>query len=117
MVLISQTEKQEREIAIAVTFYNLSENLLLMDAPRHSVRLLVSDTPSTLQTIDAKETFCLVDLSGLDEGTHTLTVRPADVGLPTGVALKAVVDHQAGKVVPKDGGGHCDTGGTPGAGI
>lgn len=91
VALISRTENQEREIAIAVTFNNLSENLLLMDASRHSVRLLISDADSTFQTIDAKETSCRVDLSGLGEGTHTLTVRPADVGLPTGVALKALL--------------------------
>ena len=91
VALISRTEKQEREIAIAVTFNNLSDDLLLMDAPRHSVRLLVSDTASSLQTIDAKETFCLVDLSGLGEGTHTLTVRSADVGLPKGVTLKSLL--------------------------
>ncbi len=91
VALISRTEKQEREIAIALTFNNLSDELLLMDAPRHSVRLLVSGTASTLQTIDAKETACRVDLSGLGEGTHTLTVRPVDVGLPKGVTLKSLL--------------------------
>ncbi len=89
--LISRTEKQEREIAIGVTFKNLSDNLLLMDAPRHSVRLLVSDSTSTLHAIDANETSCRVDLSGLGEGTHTLTVNPADVALPKGVSLKALL--------------------------
>jgi YbbR domain-containing protein len=91
VALISRTEKQEREIAIAVTFFNLSENLLLIDAQRHSVRLLVSGTNATLQTIDAQETFCLVDLSRLGEGTHTLPVRPADVGLPKGVTLHSLL--------------------------
>ncbi|MBR9984629.1 MAG: hypothetical protein KFF68_01850 [Desulfosarcina sp.] len=91
VALISRTEKHEREIAIAVTFNNLSDDLLLMDAPRHSVRLLVSDTASSLQTINAKETFCLVDLSGLGEGTHTLTVHSADVGLPKGATLKSLL--------------------------
>jgi len=91
VALISQTEKQEREIAIAVTFDNLADNLLLMDAPRHSVRLLVSDTASALQAIDTNQTFCRVDLSGLGEGTHTLTVRPANIGLPKGVALQALL--------------------------
>jgi YbbR domain-containing protein len=91
VALISQTEKQEREIAIAVTFYHLSENLMLMDAPRRSVRLLVSGTNATLQTIDTKETFCIVDLSGLAEGTHTLAVRPADIGLPKGVTLASLL--------------------------
>jgi YbbR domain-containing protein len=91
VALISRTEKQEQEIAIAVTFNNLSDKVLLMDAPRHSVRLLVSGTASTLQTIDAKKTSCRVDLSGLGEGTHTLTVRPADVGLPKGLTLKSLL--------------------------
>ena len=91
VTLISRTEKQEREIAIAVTFNNLSGELMLIDAPRHSVRLLVSDSASSLQTIDAKEISCRVDLSGLGEGTHTLTVRPADVGLPKSVALKSLL--------------------------
>ena len=91
VALISQTEKQEREIAIAVTFTDLAENLLLMDAPRHSVRLVVSDTASGLRAIDAKETSCRVDLSGLGEGTHTLAVHPSDVGLPKGVALQTLL--------------------------
>ncbi len=91
VALISQTEKQEREIAIGVTFRNLSDDLLLIDAPRHLVRLLVSDSTSTLHAIDARETSCWVDLSGLGEGTHTLTVNPADVGLPKGVSLKSLL--------------------------
>jgi len=91
LALISRTEKQEREIAIAVTFSNLADNLLLSDAPRHSVRLLVSDTTSALQTINANETYCRVDLSGLGEGTHTIPVRPADVSLPKGADLQALL--------------------------
>jgi YbbR domain-containing protein len=91
MALISRTEKQEREIAIAVTFNNLADNVLLMDAPRHSVRLLVSGTASTLHTLEAKNTSCRLDLSGLAEGTHTLTVRPANVSLPAGVTLKSLL--------------------------
>jgi YbbR domain-containing protein len=91
VALISRTEKSEREIAIAVTFDNLADNLLLMDAQRHSVRLLVSDAAAALQTIDTNETFCRVDLSGLGEGTHTLTVHPSNIGLPKGVALEALL--------------------------
>ncbi len=91
VALIARTEKQEREIAIAVTFNNLSDNMFLMDAPRHSVRLLVSGTAATLHTIDAKKTSCRVDLSGLGKGTHTLSVRPANVGLPAGVTLNSLL--------------------------
>ncbi|MBC2742937.1 MAG: hypothetical protein HGJ93_07805 [Desulfosarcina sp.] len=91
VVLISRTDNQEVEIAIAVTFNNLADDLLLMDAPRQSVRLLVSGTPSVFETIDPKETACRLDLSGLGEGTHTISVRPADVGLPRGVSLLALL--------------------------
>jgi YbbR domain-containing protein len=91
VALISRTEKQEREIAIAVTFSNLADDLLLMDAPRHSVRLLVLDTASAFETANLSETACRVDLSGLEEGTHTIAVRPVDVDLPKGVALKALL--------------------------
>ncbi|MCB2146422.1 MAG: hypothetical protein KQI81_08105 [Deltaproteobacteria bacterium] len=91
MALISRTEKQEREIALAVTFGNLADNLLLIDAPRHSVRLLVSGTTRALQTINTHETSCRVDLSGLGEGTHTLPVRPADIFLPKGIDLLSLL--------------------------
>ena len=91
VALISRTEKPEREIAIAVTFDNLADNLLLMDAQRHSVRLLVSDAAAALKTIDTNETSCRVDLSGLGEGTHTLTVHPSNIGLPKGVALQTLL--------------------------
>lgn len=90
-VLISRAEKQELEIAIAVTFNNLADDLLLMDAPRQSVRVLVHSTPSALATIDPTETSCRLDLSGLDEGQHTVFVRPADIGLPKGVFLSALL--------------------------
>jgi YbbR domain-containing protein len=91
VALISRTEKQEREIAIGVTFNNLSGNLLLVDAPRHAVRLLVSDAVPDRHAIDAQEISCTVDLSGLGAGTHTLTVDPAHVGLPKGVRLKSLL--------------------------
>lgn len=91
VALISRTGKLEREIAIAVTFSNLADNLLLMDASRHSVKLLVLDTASALTAIDANETSCRVDLSGIGEGTHTIAVHPADVGLPKGVKLQALL--------------------------
>ena len=77
MVLISRTDKQEMEIAIAVTVNKISDDLLLMDVPRQSVKLLVSGSPSALETIDSKETTYRLDLSGLGEGTHT---RPGSSG-------------------------------------
>lgn len=91
VVLISRTEKQEMEIAIAVTVNNITDDLLLMDVPRQSVKLLVSGTPSALETIDSKETTYRLDLSGLSEGTHSVPVHPADVGLPKGVSLRALL--------------------------
>jgi YbbR domain-containing protein len=91
LALISRTERQEREIALAVTFSNLADNLLLIDAPRHSVRLWVSDTPRALQAINTNETSCRMDLSGLGEGTHTLPVRPANIYLPKGIDLRALL--------------------------
>lgn len=89
--LISRTEKQEMEIAIAVTIDNLGEDLLLMDAPRLSVKLLVSGTPSALETFDPQKTFCRLDLSGLGEGTHPISVHPSDIGLAKGVSISALL--------------------------
>jgi YbbR domain-containing protein len=89
VALISRTEKQEREIAVA--FNNLADNLLLVNATPDSVRLSVSDAASALTTIHTNQITCRVDVSGLGEGTHTLPVRPADVGLPRGVSLQAIL--------------------------
>lgn len=91
VLLISRTEKQQLDIAIAVTFNNLADNLMLMEAPRQSVRLLVSGTPSDLESLASGETFCRLDLSDLGAGTHTIIVHPADIGLSRGVALKALL--------------------------
>ncbi len=91
LALIFGTERQEVEFAIGVTFNHLAGSLLLVDAPRQSVRLLVSGTPSTLATIDPKTISCRLDLSGLGEGTHTVQVNATDIGLPRGVALRALL--------------------------
>ncbi len=91
VILISQTAKQEMEIAIAVNISNITEDLLLMDVPRQSIRLLISGPPSALETIDPKEATYQLDLTGLSEGTHTITVHPADIGLPKGVSLQTLL--------------------------
>lgn len=94
VALVSMTEKQEREIAVAVTFNNLADDLLLMDAPQNTTRLLVSGAPSALDSMDPRETFCRLDLSGLGEGTHTVPVRPENIGLPKEVSLSALLTPQ-----------------------
>ena len=91
VALISRTEKQELEFAVAVTFNNLANNLLLMDAQRQSVRLLLSGTPATLETIDLGEISCRLDLSDRGEGVHTIQVHPANISLPKGVSLSALL--------------------------
>lgn len=91
VVLVVRTDKQEMEIAIAATFDNLADDQLLMEDPRQTVRLLVSGTPSTLESIDPVTTACRVNLFGLDEGTHTIPVHPADVDLPKGLVLQELL--------------------------
>lgn len=91
VALIARTDKQEMEIAIAVTFEHLADDLLLVDAPRHSIRVLVSGSPSALKSIDPAQIFCRLDLSGLGEGTHSLSVLPTDVVLTKGISLKALL--------------------------
>lgn len=91
MVLISRTDNQKMEIAIAVTVNKISDDLLVMDVPQQSVKLLVSGTPSALETIDSKETTYRLDLSGLGEGTHSVPVHPVNVSLPKGVSLQGLL--------------------------
>lgn len=91
VALISRADRRQTEIAIDVTFDNLADNLLLVDAPRPSVRLLVAGGPSALQMLDPMQTSCRVDLSGLGAGSHRVPVRPEDVHLPKGISLSALL--------------------------
>ena len=91
VVLVARTEKKDLELAIAVTFDGLTEELLLTGPPRQSVRLLVSGTPFALKAIDPGELSCRLNLSGLGEGTHTVPVHPSNIGLPDGVVLRELL--------------------------
>jgi YbbR domain-containing protein len=91
VALIYETDRNEREIAISVTFDNLADSLLLVNSPRPSVRLLVSGTAAALKTIEPEGAFCKLDVSGLGEGHHTVQVRPTDIRLPRGVSLSKLL--------------------------
>jgi YbbR domain-containing protein len=91
VALISRAHKQQVEIAIGVTVDNLADNMLVANTPRPSVRLLVSGPASALETLDPMETSCRLDLSGLGEGTHTVPVHAADIHLPKGLSLSALL--------------------------
>jgi hypothetical protein len=91
VALISRTDEQEKEIDVAVTFENIAVDLLLMDGPRHSVKLLVAGTAPALRTIDSKTAVVRLDLSGLEAGTHTIPIDASQVTLPDKVSLKAVL--------------------------
>ena len=91
VILISRTDQQEMEIAVAVTFENIADNLLIMDDSRHSVTLLVVGTATALRTIDAKTAVVRLDLSGLEAGTHTISIDASQVTLPDKISLKAVL--------------------------
>jgi YbbR domain-containing protein len=91
VALISRMDKRQTEIAIDVTFVNLGDNLLLLNAPPPSVRLLVSGRSSALESLDSMQTSCRVDLSGLGAGSHNVAVSPNDVHLPKGLSLSALL--------------------------
>jgi len=91
LALIAKTDQRESEIAVAVSFVNLADDLLIVDAPRSTVRLLIAGNRSALARFDLKTVSCRLDLAGLSAGTHTLPVRPADVFLPKGIALKRLL--------------------------
>ena len=91
VTLISKTEKQEMEIAVAVTFDNLAEDLLLIDAARQSVRLMVAGTASALEALNPQSASCRMDLFGIAEGTHTIAVNVSEFTLPKGVSLKTLL--------------------------
>lgn len=91
LALVYNTEEQEMEIAIGVSFNNLAEDLLLMDTQRHSVRLLLSGTASALKTIDSQLAACRLNLAGLGEGTHTIPVKRHHISLPKGIALQTLL--------------------------
>lgn len=90
-MFIAMDTRREVELAIAVSVINVDEDLLLIDTPRPTIRLRVSGTPSTLETIDTGATACRIDLGGLAAGTHTIPVQPADIKLPKGVSLEALL--------------------------
>lgn len=91
LALVYNTEEQEMEIAIGVSFINLADDLLLMDARQHSVRLLLTGTPSALKTIDPQLALCRLDLTGLGEGTHTIPMKRHHISLPKGIALQTLL--------------------------
>lgn len=91
LALIVRTEKQETEIAIDVSFANLADDLLLMDASSQIVRLLVVARSSFFDTVSPTNISCKLDLTGLHAGTHKLPVEPSDVTLPKEMNLKALL--------------------------
>jgi len=91
LALIARTEKQEMEIAIDVSFANLADDLLLMDASSQIVRLLVVVRSSAFDTVSPTNISCSLDLTGLRAGTHKLPIEPSDVTLPKEVELKTLL--------------------------
>ncbi len=89
--LIARAEKKDLELAIAVTFDGLTEELLLTGPTRPSVRLLVSGNAFSRKAIDPGEASCRLDLSGLGEGTHTVLVNQSNIELPDGVVLRELL--------------------------
>jgi YbbR domain-containing protein len=89
--LIARAEKKDLELAIAVTFDGLTEELLLAGPTRPSVRLLVSGNAFSRKAIDPGEASCRLDLSGLGEGTHTVLVNQSNIELPDGVVLRELL--------------------------
>jgi YbbR domain-containing protein len=91
VALISRSQKREVEIAIGVSVDHLADNLLVANSPPPSVHLLVSGAASAIESLDPLETSCRLDLSGLGAGTHAVTVNTADIHLPKGFSLSALL--------------------------
>jgi YbbR domain-containing protein len=87
LFLMRETETKQCEIDVDATFINLAQDLLVADTQQNSVRLLVSATPSTFNAAVSTKASCRFDLSGLDEGSHTISVQSAEISLPKGVTL------------------------------
>ena len=87
MALIAKTETKQWVIDAEAVFSHLAEDLLVLDADGQSVQLRVVATPSTFKNVKHNKSFCRFDLSGLDQGTHSIRVQAADIILPAGVSL------------------------------
>lgn len=90
-VLIAMDDQQEMEIAVDATFTHLDAALVRVAPMRPIVRLRISAAPSLLSRIDFRQAACRIDLSGLGAGSHTIAIDPADIHLPKGVSLSAVL--------------------------
>lgn len=105
MALIAKTETKQWVIDADVMFSHLAEDLLVMEAGGQSVRLRVVATPSTYENVKHSKAFCRFDLSGLDQGTHSIRVQAADIILPGGVSLlepmTTILTIQLGKKITK----------------
>ena len=86
VVLFLKNYRQEKELIVPATI-NLSENLLLADTSQHSVKLVVSGSPSALKQLDTRTVGCQLDLSGLSKGTHIVVLSSSDIKLPNSVVL------------------------------
>ena len=91
LAVVARTNRGEIEIGVAVTFTNLSDDLLIAAPSRQVARVLVTGSSLALERLDLTSVSCHLDLSGLPAGSHTLPVHPADLRLPKGVALKALL--------------------------
>lgn len=86
-VIVMMTGKREAEVTISATFTNLSESLFLSDTSQQAVNLVISASPTRLDQIDPGNLICQLDLTGLNEGSHTIPLSPADIQVPKGVTL------------------------------
>ena len=91
LVLIARTDNREMEIAVAVTFDNLADDLMITNAPVPMVRLRVAGDARVLERFDGSTVACRIDLSGLDAGVHPIPVRAASVALPKGIVLQSML--------------------------
>ena len=91
LVLIARKENQETEIAVPVTFSNLADDLLLIDAPRQMVKVVVAGSASNVDAIDPLAASCRLDLTGKGKGTHTIPIEMSDVRLPKKITLKRLL--------------------------
>jgi YbbR domain-containing protein len=91
LILMTNNENQEMEIAVPVTISNLADDLLLIDAQRQMVKVVVAGSVSSVDAIDPLAVSCRLDLTGKGKGTHTIPIEMSDVTLPKKITLKRLL--------------------------
>lgn len=82
----------QRAVTASVT-YNSPEELVLLD-PIQEIQVILSGPESQISTLDPRQVTVRVDLSGVNPGTHTLSLGSGDVSLPANLRVESITPNQ-----------------------